>query len=59
MDELKNYIETLIALESQRIARDESYKDDPINGQFTRGRLAVEYAHLDEFKKIMDMVNKL
>jgi len=59
MDELKNYLETVIALETQRIAKDEDYKNDPINGQFTRGRLAVEKSHLEVFKRINDLVNKL
>lgn len=59
MDELKSYLETIIALETQHIAKDEEWKEDRILGEFNRGRLAVEKAHLDIFKKISDMVNKL
>lgn len=59
MDELKNYLEAVIALCTKHIAADEAWKDDKINGQFNRGRLAVEYSELETLKKISDMVNKL
>lgn len=59
MEELKNYLETIIALTSKHIAEDEAWKDDRINGQFNRGRLAVEKADLEIFKKISELVNKL
>ena len=59
MEQLKNYLETVIALATKHNADDEAWKDDPINGQFNRGRLAVEYANLEVLKKINDMVNKL
>ena len=59
MEELKNYLETVVALTTKHIADDEEWKEDPINGRFYRGRLAVEYAELDVLKKISDMVNKL
>ena len=59
MEELKSYIETAIALMTKHIAEDESWKDDAINGQFNRGRLAAEKYDLDIVKKIADMVNKL
>lgn len=59
MEELKSYLETIIALTTKHIAEDEAWKEDPINGQFNRGRLAVEKADLEIFKKINDMVNKL
>lgn len=59
MEELKNYLETIIALTTKHISDDELWKEDPINGQFNRGRLAVEYYDLEVFKKISDMVNKL
>lgn len=59
MEELKNYLETIIALTTKHISDDEMWKEDPINGQFNRGRLAVEYYDLEVFKKISDMVNKL
>ena len=59
MEQLKSYLETMIALTTKHIADDEAWKDDAINGQFNRGRLAVERADLEVFKKIFDMVNKL
>lgn len=59
MEELKSYLETIIALTTKHISEDEAWKDDRINGQFNRGRLAVEKSDLEIFKKISDMVNKL
>ena len=59
MDELKNYLENAIALMTKHIAEDEAWKDDAINGQFNRGRLAAEKYDLEVVKKISDMVNKL
>lgn len=59
MDELKNYLETVIALTTKHIADDEAWKEDRINGQFYRGRLAVEKADLETFRKINDLVNRL
>lgn len=59
MEELKNYLETVIALCTKHIADDEAWKEDRINGLFYRGRLAVEKADLEVLKKISDMVNKL
>ena len=59
MDELKNFLETVIALTTKHIADDEAWKEDRINGQFYRGRLAVEKADLETFRKINDLVNRL
>lgn len=59
MEELKSYLETVIALATKHIADDEAWKEDRINGQFYRGRLAVEKADLETFRKINDLVNKL
>ena len=59
MEELKNYLETVIALTTKHIADDEAWKEDKINGQFYRGRLAVEKADLETFRKINDLVNRL
>ena len=59
MEELKSYIETAIALMTKHIAEDETWKEDPINGQFNRGRLAAEKYDLEIVKKISDMINKL
>ena len=59
MEALKSYLETIIALATKHISEDEVWKEDAINGNFFRGRLAVEYADLEVFKKINDMLNKL
>lgn len=59
MEELKNYLETIIALTTKHISEDEARTNDPINGRFFEGRLVIERNDLIEFKKIMDMVNKL
>lgn len=59
MEELKNYLETVIALTTKHIADDEAWKEDRINGQFYRGRLAVEKSDLETFRKINDLVNRL
>lgn len=59
MEELKNYIETMIALTVKHIADDEARLNDPILRDFNRGRLAIEKNTLDAFKKISDMVNRL
>ena len=59
MEELKSYLETIIALTTKHIAEDETYKNDRINGRFYEGRLVVEKADLETFKKISDMVNRL
>ena len=59
MEELKNYLETVIALTTKHISEDEAWKSDAINGRFYAGRLAVELADLEIFKTIADKVNKL
>ena len=59
MEALKSYLETVIALTTKHIAEDEEWKEDRINGNFYRGRLAVEKADLELFKNISDKVNKL
>lgn len=59
MEELKSYMETIIALTTKHIAEDEGCKNDAVLKDFYRGRLAVEKADLETFKKISDMVNKL
>lgn len=59
MEELKSYLETVIALATKHIAEDEVWKNDAVNGNFFRGRLAVEKADLETFRKINDLVNKL
>lgn len=59
MEELKQYLETVIALTTKHIAEDEARKTDRINGRFFEGRLVIEKADLETLKKISDMVNKL
>lgn len=59
MEELKNYIETMIALTTKHIADDEARLNDPILRDFNRGRLAIEKTSLEVYKRISDMVNRL
>ena len=59
MEELKQYLETVIALTTKHIAEDEARKTDPINGRFFEGRVVIEKNTLDTLKKISDMVNRL
>ena len=59
MDELKNYLETIIALTTKHISEDQAYTTDPYNKRFFEGRLVIEKNDLEIFKRIMDMVNKL
>ena len=59
MDELKNYLETIIALTTKHIQEDEARKTDRINGRFFEGRAVIEKQDLEVFKRISDMINKL
>ena len=59
MEELKNYLETIIALTTKHIAEDEARKTDRINSRFFEGRAVIERNDLEVFKKILDMVNRL
>lgn len=59
MEELKNYLETVIALTTKHISEDETRKTDRINGRFFEGRLVIEKTDLEVFKRISEMVNKL
>ena len=58
MEELKSYLETIIALTTKHIAEDEGVKD-PLLKEFYRGRLVIERNDLEIFKKIASLVNKL
>lgn len=58
MDELKGYIETIIALTTKHIAEDQAI-NDPVLSEFYRGRLVIERKDLEIFKKINEMVNRL
>ena len=59
MDELKNYLETIIALTTKHIQEDEARKTDRINGRFFEGRAVIERQDLEVFKRISDMINRL
>lgn len=59
MEELKSYLETIIALTTKHIAEDEEQLTSAVLREFFRGRLAVERNNLETFRKISDMVNKL
>ena len=59
MEELKEFIETAIALISKHITEDEMWKDDPILGEFNRGRLAAEKYDIEVLKKVQAMASKL
>ena len=58
MEELKSYLETIIALTTKHIAEDEQ-QNDAVLREFFRGRLVIERNNLEIFKKISDMVNRL
>jgi len=58
MEELKSYIETIIALTTKHIAEDEKVTDAYLK-EFYRGRLVIERNDLEVFKKISEMINKL
>ena len=60
MEELKNYLETVVAVAEKHISEDIAVmNNDPKLREFYRGRLAIERNDLEVFKKIADMVNKL
>ena len=59
MDELKMNLETEIALTSKHLEEDRARINDPILGQFFRGRIAVEEQTLIVLKKLMDIANRI
>lgn len=59
MDELKMNLETEIALTSKHLEEDRQRINDPILGQFFRGRVAVEEQTLSVLKKVMDLANRI
>ena len=59
MDELKMNLETEIALTSKHLEEDRARINDPILGQFFRGRIAVEEQTLIVLKKFMDLANRI
>ena len=59
MDELKMTLETEIALTTKHLEEDKQRINDPILGQFFRGRVAAEEAQLIVLKKLMDIANRI
>ena len=59
MDELKMTIETEIALTTKHLEEDKGRINDPILGQFFRGRVAVEEAQLMCLRKLSDITNRI
>ncbi len=59
MEELISILETEIALQTKHLQEDNERINDPILGQFFRGRSAVEEHNLETFKRIFDIVNRM
>ena len=59
MDELKMNLESEIALTSKHLEEDRARINDPILGQFFRGRAAVEKNNLEMLKRFWDIVNRI
>ena len=59
MEELKMTIETEIALTTKHLEEDKQRTNDPILGQFFRGRVAVEESQLMCLRKLSDITNKI
>jgi len=59
MDELKMNLETEIALTTKHLEEDKARINDPILGQFFRGRVAVEEQNLIVLRKISDIANRI
>ena len=59
MNELIETLETEIALQTKHLQEDEQRINDPILGQFFRGRSAVEKNNLEILKRLWDIVNRI
>jgi len=59
MEDLLMTIETEIALTTKHLEEDKSRVNDPILGQFFRGRVAVEDSTLSVLRKLSDIANRL
>jgi len=59
MDEFINTLETEIALNNKHLEEDKERENDPILGQFFRGRVAVESNYVSVFKRLMDIANNI
>lgn len=58
MENLKNYIEKVRAHLLIELKEDEARKNDPIIGQFMKGRIAVENNYLKTLDTILDMLKE-
>ena len=59
VDELKMNLETEIALTTKHLEEDKARINDPILGQFFRGRVAVEEQTLTVLRKMSDLANRI
>lgn len=59
LDELKMNLETEIALATKHLEEDKARINDPILGQFFRGRVAVEEQLLTTLRKLSDLANRI
>lgn len=59
LDELNMNLETEIALVVKHLEEDKARINDPILGQFFRGRVAVEEQVLTTFRKLSDLANRI
>ena len=59
VDELKMNLETEIALTTKHLEEDKARINDPIIGQFFRGRVAVEEQTLTVLRKLQDFANRI
>lgn len=59
METLREYIEKKRGRLLTEIKDDEGRKNDPIIGQFMRGRLVIENNYLDTLNDILDMIKEM
>ncbi len=59
MEIVREYIEKKRARLMTEIKDDEQRKDDPIIGQFMKGRLVVENYYLETLDDILDMMKEI
>lgn len=59
MEELLSTLETEIALCNKHLEEDKARENDPILGQFFRGRVAVETHDVEIFKRLIDIANRI
>lgn len=59
METIREYIEKKRARLLTEIKDDDQRKDDPIIGQFMKGRLVVENYYLETLENILEMIKDL